>query len=142
MAPAQAQALFVDTSAWVALLHRADQAHRPATAAWPGIRDGRRQLVTTNLVLAETHALLTRRLGANAALAFWDRLTFRARQRIVWADAELTQAAVEAWLRKRLNRGFSLADAVSFEVMRREDITEAFAFDRDFERAGFALLSA
>jgi predicted nucleic acid-binding protein len=34
----------------------------------------------------------------------------------------------------------SLIDAVSFEVMRRNRLTHAFAFDRRFETAGFALL--
>ena len=31
-------------------------------------------------------------------------------------------------------------DAVSFEVMRRNRLTHAFAFDRHFEIAGFELL--
>jgi predicted nucleic acid-binding protein len=35
---------------------------------------------------------------------------------------------------------FSLVDAVSFELMRREDVTSAFAFDHHFEVAGFELL--
>lgn len=97
-------------------------------------------VVTTNLILAETHATLSRRLGAKAGLAFLDRMAFRPRQVIVWADAELTRAAVDAWVRQRLDRAFSLTDAVSFEVMQREGIAQAFAFDRDFERAGFTLL--
>ena len=140
MASTQAATLFVDTSAWVALLYRRDQAHRRAASAWPSIREGRRLLVTTNLILAESHATLSRRLGAKAGLAFLDRMAFRPHQRIGWADIELTQAAVESWLRKRPDQAFSLADAVSFEVMQRESITQAFAFDRDFERAGFTLL--
>jgi predicted nucleic acid-binding protein len=37
-------------------------------------------------------------------------------------------------------RQVSLVDLVSFEVMRREGIDTAFAFDRDFERAGFQVV--
>ena len=134
------QALFVDTSAWVALLHRRDQAHARAARLWPAIRAGRRELVTTDVVLAETHTLLLHRLGSEAALGFLDRLLFRRHQRIVWADADLALAATERWLRPRPAQPLTFTDAVSFETMRREGIREAFAFDQDFVQAGFELL--
>jgi len=141
MAPTRdAVPLFVDTSAWVALLHRPDQAHRHAAELWPGIRSARRLLVTTNLVLAETHATLMRRIGPTAGLSFLDRMTDHRFHRVVWADAELTFGATDRWLRQHSDKRFSLTDAVSFEVMDQEGIAEAFAFDRDFERAGFRLL--
>lgn len=79
----------------------------------------------------------SRRLGAEAGLAFLDGVAARPGQRIVWADEELTRAATEAWLRRKKSRDVSLTDAVSFEVMRREGLKEAFTFDRDFERAGY-----
>ncbi len=44
------------------------------------------------------------------------------------------------WLTRFDDQPFSLVDAVSFEVMRREDVTSAFAFDHHFEVAGFELL--
>lgn len=138
--PRGAAPLFVDTSAWVALLHRPDQTHRRAAELWPGIRSARRLLVTTNLVLAETHATLTRRIGPTAGLSFLDRMADHRFHRVVWADAELTFGATDRWLRQHADKRFSLTDAVSFEVMDREGIVEAFAFDRDFERAGFRLL--
>lgn len=34
-------------------------------------------------------------------------------------------------------RDFSLSDAVGFEIMRREGLTHAFAFDHHFGIAGF-----
>ncbi|MEP6780826.1 MAG: hypothetical protein ABJC26_13105 [Gemmatimonadaceae bacterium] len=39
-----------------------------------------------------------------------------------------------------MDERFSLTDAVTLELMRRERITRAFAFDQDFSTAGFALL--
>ena len=36
---------------------------------------------------------------------------------------------------------FSLADAVSFEVMSRDGLEQAFAFDRRFRTAGFEMLA-
>jgi len=133
-------AVFVDSSAWVALLYRRDQAHERAVRSWNGLRTAGRALVTTNLVLAETHGFLLHRLGSGAALAFLEH------QRafgpgLVWADPDLTDAAVERWLRRFRDQTFSLTDAVSFEVMGREGIRESFTFDRHFEIAGFEMFS-
>ena len=41
------------------------------------------------------------------------------------------------WLRRHDERPYSYVDATSFEIMRRERIAEAFAFDNDFTTAGF-----
>ncbi len=54
---------------------------------------------------------------------------------------ELLHEAVAHWLERYADQRFSLTDAVSFEVMRRERLKTAFAYDRDFETAGFELLA-
>ena len=41
------------------------------------------------------------------------------------------------WLRRRDKRTYSYVDATSFEIMRRERIAVALAFDGDFTAAGF-----
>ncbi len=62
--------LFVDTSAWYPLAQRQHPDHtRLATALRERIAAGTR-VVTTNLVLAETHALMLSRIGQGIALAF------------------------------------------------------------------------
>jgi predicted nucleic acid-binding protein len=53
---------------------------------------------------------------------------------------ELVEAATSAWLTRFNDQRFSLVDAVSFELMQREKVTSAFAFDHHFEIAGFELL--
>ena len=52
----------------------------------------------------------------------------------------LVGEAMGAWLDRFADQAFSLTDAVSFELMKRERIAVAFAFDRHFEAAGFGLL--
>lgn len=49
----------------------------------------------------------------------------------------LVRAALSGWLERFADQRFSLTDAVSFEVMRRQRLTAAFAFDADFRTAGF-----
>lgn len=58
-----------------------------------------------------------------------------------WVDETLHGAATAALLASGA-RALSLVDWVSFELMRRLGLSEAFAFDDDFEEQGFALLPA
>ncbi len=57
----------------------------------------------------------------------------------IWVDESLHRAAVTSLLASG-RRGVSLVDWVSFELMRREGISTAFAFDRDFAAQGFSLI--
>lgn len=55
-------------------------------------------------------------------------------------DESAHEAALAA-LDASLPRAVSFVDLVSFQIMRAYGITRAFAFDADFERAGFTTLS-
>ena len=49
---------------------------------------------------------------------------------------------MSAWLERFRDQRFSLADAVSFEVMSQDGIEHAFAFDYGFRKAGFETFAA
>ena len=134
---ASVRPVFVDTSAWIALVHRRDQAHERAAALWPRIGSGKREIVTTDLVLAETQVLLARRIGHASALDFTRRLLARP-HRILWNNYETTLRAL-VWLERFADRALSMTDAVSFATMDAHGIREAFTFDRDFQHAGFTV---
>lgn len=128
--------LFVDTSAWFPLADPEDPAHgKVARALRDAVQHGRR-IVTTNLVVAETHALLLRRVGAPAALAFV-RAVGDSPNLVVRSTAALEQAAVADWLERFDDQPFSLTDAVSFAIMAERRISEALALDHHFRVAGF-----
>jgi predicted nucleic acid-binding protein len=57
----------------------------------------------------------------------------------VWVDQRIHDDAVAATLAAPRS-AVSLVDRVSFEVMRDLGVTDAFAFDADFTRAGFVTL--
>jgi predicted nucleic acid-binding protein len=90
--------------------------------------------------VAETQALLARRVGMASAMAFLDQVAGPAADLMLWVDEDIWRAAVAAWLRRDTPEPLSVTDAVSFELMRREKMREAFAFDRHFEQAGFRLV--
>jgi predicted nucleic acid-binding protein len=128
-------AVFVDTSAILALMVGSDRAHREAIAAFEDLGRRRAELVTTSYVLVETYALLDRRLGRDAVRDF--RSSFAPPLRIIWVDGALHERGLD-----RLEQSphtLSLVDAVSFEAIREHRILEAFAFDRQFARENLAV---
>jgi predicted nucleic acid-binding protein len=129
--------LFLDTSGWAAAVNPRDQHHAAAVGFYRGARERRLSFLTTNLVIAEAHALIGRRLGDAIALRVVEQLRIDPAHEVAWSTSELERDAVDRWLRPRVGQGISLADAVSFEIMRREGIRTAFTFDADFAAAGF-----
>jgi predicted nucleic acid-binding protein len=133
-------ARFLDTSGWFAALSPKEAKHRAAHAAYRAWIEGGDDLVTTNLVVAEMQILLMRFRGADEGLRFMDSLYKDPSHEVVFVDRALERTAVDHWLRRYRDHPLSLADAVSFEVMRSRGIRQALALDEHFELAGFDVL--
>ena len=131
--------LFVDTSAWYPLADAGHPDHAGiADALAERIHDGAR-VMTTNLVVAETHALLLRRGGREPALRFLREV--RSDPVVVESSTpEMERRAIDEWLGRYQDQTFTLTDAVSFVVMADRGIREALALDRHFATAGFMRL--
>ena len=132
--------LFLDTSGWYAALEPRESGHVLARERLQAVARAGARLVTTSMVVAEMHAMFLRRAGATAADPFLNLAFDSESYQITYPDAELITAARTQWLSRFSDQGFSLCDAVSFEVMRRERITRALATDRHFAIAGFEIL--
>lgn len=131
--------VFVDAGAWIAIGDSRDKYHKSASKLYKRLLAERRILATTNLVVAEAYIIIRRTGGHDPALRF-----LRAIRESVWLRKLYSDARIETEAERILERfddqDFSLADAVSFVVMRDRKITEAFAFDQHFVTAGFGLL--
>lgn len=129
--------LFVDTSAFYAIMVEEDTNHGPARTHFEEVVSKRRPLVTTSYNVLETLALLQRRIGLNAVQGWNDRL--RPVLEIVWIDEAFHQRALDRLL-KLANRRVSLTDCAGFVCMEERSLAEAFAFDPDFATQGFRLI--
>jgi predicted nucleic acid-binding protein len=126
--------IFVDTSAFYALLDRDDRKHLRAKKTWAEIINPENTLVTTNYVIVETFALLQSRLGFEAVRAFQEDVV--PILQVEFATSEIHRLGVAALL-SASRRELSLVDCVSFEVMRDLGIKTAFTFDSHFREQGF-----
>jgi predicted nucleic acid-binding protein len=134
--------VFVDTSGWLAAINTRDSHHNEVAGAYDDLVAKRTSFVTSNLVVAEMHILIVRDRGSAAGCALLDAIYTDPLYRVVPVDRDLESEATERWLRRFTDQRFSLADAVSFEIMRRERIGDALALDHHFEVAGYRLLPA
>ncbi|MDQ3701114.1 MAG: PIN domain-containing protein [Chloroflexota bacterium] len=134
------QAVFVDTSAHYALVDTKDTNHQSARAIGRQLATQHTRLVTTNFILAETHALLLSRVGRPAALAFLDRIDRSSFTLVRISEADEREA--RNIIGRYNDKDFSLTDATSFSVMERLGLSVAFCFDRNFAQYGVTVLVA
>ena len=129
--------VYVDTSAFFAVLDADDANHNAARHLWEDLLKQEVVLVCSNYVLVETLALVQRRLGMPAVRAFQEDVMPVLKVR--WVDELLHQVGIASVL-AAARRGLSLVDCVSFELMRRLGIKTVFVFDHHFEEQGFECL--
>jgi predicted nucleic acid-binding protein len=132
--------VLVDTGALLALAYPLDQYHDVAANVAREHRAAGGRFVGTLLVVSELHTLLLHRRGPADARRVVGALLSDPFHEWVDVTVELARSAVSAWLERFADQRFTLCDAVSFEVMRRQKLTTAFAFDDDFVTAGFDVL--
>ena len=132
--------VFVDTSAWFAIQATSDGNHERAKKALPFALGNFRMLVTSNWVVGETYTLLRTAIGYYEARRFLDSINASPRLKTVFASPEQERRAY-LLLHKYRDHAFSFVDALSFCIMKSEDIQTAFSYDSHFTVAGFSLVA-
>ncbi len=127
--------VFVDTSAFLAVVNRDDRHHVQARDVWERLIHEDAILICTNYVIVETLALIQHRFGMAVVKAFQEDVV--PILQIEWVDQTLHQAGVAALLTAN-RRQLSLVDCISFATARNLGITAVFAFDAHFVEQGFA----
>jgi len=129
--------VFLDTVGLLALWNAGDQWHTAAEAAFADLGRAKAALTTTSFVLLECANAAARRPYRQAV----DRLRERmesANMLVFPTDDDWH----EAWTSYRQGDPSQpgIVDYVSFTIMRRLGITQAFTNDRHFQAAGFETL--
>jgi uncharacterized protein len=125
---------FADTFYWVALIHRKDASHQAVLNFSRGFRS---LLVTTDEVLTEVLAFCSAeealRKDAGKAVR---RILSAAGVRVIPQSRQGFLDGLDLY-EARPDKGYSLADCISMQTMRREGIGDVLTNDRHFEQEGF-----
>ena len=128
--------MLLDTSGLYCFFDDSDARHHEAVALFRAAD----VLLTHDYVLAEFIPLCqTRGLQRNKTLEFVRVLLANQLLEIVWTN-EGHYAQALALLEARMDKTYSLCDAVSFVLMRERGILEALTTDKHFVQEGFLRL--
>lgn len=128
--------MLLDTSGLLCLFDEGDFRYETAKTFYFAATER----LTHNYVLAEFVSLCyVRGLNRSETLAFVSDLLDNPDVEVIWVDEILHRAAV-AFLETRLDKVWSLCDAVSFLLMQQRSITEGLTTDHHFGQAGFIRL--
>ena len=132
-------AVFADTSYWIALTNVEDAAHEKAKAFTLALKS--RPIVTTEPVVVEYlnyfagwGQYFRQMAGDNAQDILEDPAI-----RVIPHSRNSFLAGLSLY-RDRPDKGYSLTDCISMETMRREGLTDVLTNDRHFEQEGFRAL--
>ncbi len=128
--------MFLDTSGLLCFFDDGDSRHLNAHNS---IKSSN-ALLTTSYVLAEFIPLCeVRGLRRKKTLKFTESIMHNPLVEIVWVDKVLHKQGFSL-LQSRLDKTYSLCDAISFVVMNLMHIDEALTTDKHFQQEGFTKL--
>ncbi|WP_406678069.1 type II toxin-antitoxin system VapC family toxin [Moorella sp. ACPs] len=127
----------VDTSAVYALIDRSDDLHEKAKNLFKKLSEKDVDLILTNFILAETHALILSRIGHELAREWLKNLVWKI-ERVKEEDEKRAREIIIAYK----DKSFSYTDATTFAVMERLKLNVALAFDNHFTQFGWQCLDA
>ncbi len=129
--------VFLDSVGLIAVWNRADQWHAAANRAYLELVRLEYDYVTTTFVLLECGNAAARKIYRKDAIAL--RESLEAEGRLVVPTQDDWESAWLSYRRGDADRA-GIVDNVSFAVMRRLGITDAFTNDKHFRAAGFTTL--
>lgn len=131
--------IFADSGYWTALIRPRDELHQVALRITDELPLHR--IVTTEMILVELLNAMSRSGQQNRELAS-RMVTNIYNDTNVEVVPQTSRQFREAAIRYayRLDQRWGVTDCASFLLMEERGITEALAYDRDFEQAGFAAL--
>lgn len=132
-------AVFADTFYWPAALNAEHSAHLRALEFSRTLRPDR--IVPTDEVLSEFLTFFSRMPSKIRRRAGDTAATLLTSQRVVVVaqSRETFLAGLELY-RARADKGYSLTDRSSMQIMRKEGLSDVLTNDRHFEQEGFRAL--
>lgn len=125
--------VFIDTSFYIAFASPRDRWHQEATAIGSKCRG---TMITTEFILVELGNYLCAVSKRRSASQIISMLRSDKRTVIIPASSQMVEAGTSLF-NKRGDKSWSLTDCISFALMEKEEIRQAYSFDHHFSQAGF-----
>lgn len=128
--------IFVDTGAYLARFHSADQRYQQACKGWEQLQNQQRVVVTSHHVIDELATLLGRRTDYAFSARKISQI-YASQLVLIERSSEVDEQMALAFFQKYADQKVSFTDCISFAMMKRLQINQVFTFDYHFALAGF-----
>lgn len=128
--------VFIDTSAFKALLDSQDIFNVDAEKKMNELVEGGLELVTSNFMIDECLTLLRAKCGLDVALKLREYLMYSKQTIKIYRVLVSDEKRAWEWFESDWSK-LSFTDCVTFVQMKRLGIKKYFGFDAHFDRAGF-----
>jgi predicted nucleic acid-binding protein len=135
--------IFVDTSAFLALVNEKDNNHVAAKQLLDKIKNGKiriTKIITSDYIIDETLTRILYSIGHKEAVE-WGKYILASK---VIEKIEIgREIFLLAWelFQTYEDKKLSFTDCTSFALMNKKGMEKVFSFDGDFERLGFVPIS-
>jgi predicted nucleic acid-binding protein len=130
--------IFIDTGPFLAKRLSRDPYSKEAFAGWERLEKSNQRIATSNFILEELSTLLARRAGCAFSVHAIREIYNSPRLMILRPDLQDEISALGI-MEKIGDPAISFTDYLSFAIMRKRHIRQAFTFDRHFAKAGFEI---
>ncbi|MBA7687544.1 hypothetical protein ES703_96008 [subsurface metagenome] len=129
--------VYIDTSAFFAILDSGDKFHKESKNAFLELIDSKEVFHSSNYIIIEAIVLIQNRLGLDALRAFQDDIIPIIN--IHWVEERIHNIAISSLL-IACRKNISFVDYTSFEMVRNLGLKKVFTFDKHFKEQGFEVL--
>ena len=131
--------IFIDTSAWLALVNKSDKFHEMAKSVRNNLIKQNIKFILTDYIIAEIGNCLSRIPFRETAIKLIDSIKESENIEIIKIDEKIFDKAWDLYS-SRKDKEWGFTDCTSFIVMKEKNIIKAFSTDHHFEQAGFKIL--
>lgn len=131
-----AEAVWIDTSGFYALMVSQDEVHESAKLHYQEMLHGRQIWYLSDYIIDEMVGLLRARKAHALVPPFFKHVNDSKLLRVEWMTP-LVFAETGKYLLKHHDKTYSFTDCSSFVFMKRLGIQQALTKDKHFEQAGF-----
>ena len=138
--PVKPKLIYIDTGALIALTSRTDKNHKKARKFFEDSIKKGSKFVIGRPVLVEFLNGVSKRVSKKKAIELYENYC---NSKVMVIEKETEEDWERAWgIFEQYDdqNGMDMTDCLSFAIMERLKIKEAFTFDKDFETYGFIAL--
>ena len=131
--------VFVDTSGWLAIVHRPDSLHIKAREIYSRLLAAEARFAVHEGILLELGNALSGFKTRDKVIELKENIISSPRIDCISLSTELVDAGWRLF-EERPDKEWGRVDCISFVLMKRRNISEALTADKHFEQAGFVKL--